>query len=88
MILIVFLIVTINCKKKSSKNDISKSKKEIVKRVGNKNTDKTFNLFLESFSKDSLFQISRIKFPFLEREWIDPEKGIKEKYINQYFVCF
>jgi hypothetical protein len=74
--LVLLLFIFINCKNNRSltnKNFKSNSENKIPK-----NIDDNFNLFLELFSKDSVSQISRVKFPFLQKEWIDPETGIVE----------
>lgn len=82
----LLMLVIINCKKNTElieKTDISKSKKEISVKETAKNIDENFNTFLEVFSKDSLFQISRVKYPLIQKEWIDPEKGTVEKLITK-----
>ena len=79
--LILLLTIVISCQKKSE--IIEKSEKEISEKVIKNNIDDNFNSFLEVFSKDSLFQISRVKFPFVQNEWIDPEKGTVKKLIDK-----
>ena len=64
---------------KQTKNDDSKNINKIdsLPRNLNQNTDvdKDFKTFIEYFSKDSLFQISRIEFPFKEiQTGIDDDK--------------
>lgn len=82
----LLMLVIINCKKNTElieKTDTSKSKKEISVKETPKNNDENFNTFLEVFSKDSLFQISRVKYLLIQKEWIDPEKGTVEKLITK-----
>ena len=47
------------------------------------NVDEDFSLFLKTFSRDSIFQVSRVKFPLLTNEWVDPETGMIEKLISK-----
>lgn len=87
----LLILVIINCKKNAElieKTDASKAKKEISIKETPKDIDENFNTFLEVFSKDSLFQISRVKYPLIQKEWIDPEKGTVEKLIpkNTYEI--
>jgi hypothetical protein len=89
--LTLLMLVIINCKKNDElieKTDTSKAKKEISIKETRKDIDANFSKFLEVFSKDSLFQISRVKYPLIQKEWIDPEKGTVEKLIakNNYEI--
>lgn len=81
--LTLLLIIVINCQKKSELIEKINSEREISKNVNKKNVDNNFNLFLQVFNKDSLFQISRVKFPFIQKEWIDPENGTLKKLIDK-----
>ena len=82
----LLMLVIINCKKNSElieKTNTSKVKKEISIKETPKDIDENFKTFLDVFSKDSLFQISRVKYPLIQKEWIDPEKGIVKKLITK-----
>lgn len=92
LLLISFLFV--NCKNEISKTDhakVEESKIESAKteKSSSKITDENFEAFLKDFSRDSLFQISRVKFPLKVKE-IDLESmeeinenksGFKERTI-------
>lgn len=47
------------------------------------NVDDDFSVFLSTFSRDSVFQLSRVQFPLMTREWIDPETGMVKKFIGK-----
>lgn len=97
LFLISFLFI--NCKNEISKNDNKKVEKPKIENIKTENqtskiTDENFEAFLNNFSRDSLFQISRVKFPLKVKE-IDLESmeeinenksGFKERTIlkSQY----
>lgn len=83
-IAILFLLAIITSCNKSA-NDNEQLERTTSTKEHSKNIDEDFNSFLEVFSKDSLFQISRVKFPFQQKEWIDPETGMVEKLIEKKF---
>jgi hypothetical protein len=47
------------------------------------NVDEYFSIFLKTFSRDSIFQVSRVKFPLYTKSWVDPENGTIEKLISK-----
>lgn len=94
LFLISFLFI--NCKNEISKNDNKKVEKPKIENIKTENqtskiTDENFEAFLNNFSRDSLFQISRVKFPLKVKE-IDLESmeeinenksGFKERTISK-----
>ncbi|MFH6997230.1 DUF4348 domain-containing protein [Flavobacterium sp. FlaQc-57] len=94
LLLLSFLFV--NCKNESIKPDnkrLEKPKVENIKikKPASKIADENFEDFLKDFSRDSLFQISRVKFPLKVKE-IDLESmeeikenksGFKERTISK-----
>lgn len=71
LFLISFLFI--NCKNEISKNDNKKVEKPKIENIkteksASKITDENFEDFLKDFSRDSIFQISRIKFPLKVKE--------------------
>lgn len=97
LLLISFLFI--NCKNEISKNDNKKVEKPKIENIKTeksapKITDENFEAFLKDFSRDSIFQINRVKFPLKVKE-IDLESmeeinenksGFKERTIlkSQY----
>ena len=87
LFLISFLFI--NCKNEISKNDNKKVEKSKIENQASKITDENFEDFLKDFSRDSIFQISRVKFPLKVKEIdlesmteIDENKsGLKERTI-------
>ena len=80
----LLIFVIIKCKNNTElieKTDTLNAEKEISVKETPKDVDEDFNTFLEVFSKDSLFQMSRVKYPLMQKEWIDPEKGTEVKLI-------
>ncbi|QYS89040.1 DUF4348 domain-containing protein [Flavobacterium davisii] len=51
--------------------------------TNSKSIDDDFKSFLDAFSKDSVFQVSRVTFPLVLEEWIDPETGTGKKLIDK-----
>lgn len=94
LLLLSFLFA--NCKNESIKPDNKKLEKPKVENIkiekpASKIADENFEDFLKDFSRDSLFQISRIKFPLKVKE-IDLESmeeikvnksGFKERTISK-----
>ena len=81
--LTLLMLVIINCKENTELTRKADTSKRISIKETPKDIDENFNTFLKVFSKDSLFQISRVKYPLIQKEWIDPEKGIIEKLITK-----
>lgn len=94
LLLISFLFI--NCKNESIKpnsKNTAKPKTESIKteKSASKIIDENFEAFLKDFSRDSIFQISRVKFPLKVKE-IDLESmeeikenksGFKERTISK-----
>lgn len=70
-ILFIIFIVFTSCKNNNQKIEIPK------------NVDDNFNIFLKYFSKDSIFQISRVNFPLKVKE-LDSDENFEtiEKNID------
>lgn len=86
-ILTIFLILILACKQSEKETQVGittdKSKSELnnqTKVIIPENVDSEFNLFLEFFSSDSTFQISRVNFP-LKVKHLDIENGILKNRI-------
>jgi Domain of unknown function (DUF4348) len=65
------VLTFLGCKQESQNVETEKStesKKEIAKYTIPDNVDDDFKVFLDYFSKDSVFQISRINFPLKVKE--------------------
>jgi hypothetical protein len=70
-ILIYVFLTSCNDNSTNSKSQLD-NKKEVVTLPSKETVDNNFNDFLEKFSTDSAFQISRTKFP-LKINWYDIE---------------
>ncbi|OWP82719.1 hypothetical protein BWK59_14365 [Flavobacterium davisii] len=84
--ILLLTILFISCKKETATIEAPKEVKEIQSAPINTNTktiDNDFKSFLEVFSKDSVFQVSRVTFPLVLEEWIDPETGTVKKLIDK-----
>lgn len=83
---VLLAILAINCKKQTTSIKAQKEIKTISStsiNANQKKIDDDFKSFLRVFSKDSLFQVSRVKFPLVLEEWIDPEKGTVKRLIDK-----
>ncbi|WP_444666809.1 DUF4348 domain-containing protein [Flavobacterium columnare] len=83
---VLLTILSISCKKETTTIEAPKEVKKIQPTPINANTksiDDDFKSFLEVFSKDSVFQLSRVTFPLVLEEWIDPETGTEKKLIDK-----
>lgn len=83
---VLLAILSISCKKETTTIEVSKEEKKIQPTPINTNTksiDDDFKSFLEVFSKDSVFQVSRVTFPLVLDEWIDPETGTVKKLMDK-----
>lgn len=83
---VLLAILSISCKKETTPIEASKEVRQIQPTSINANTksvDDDFKSFLETFSKDSIFQVSRVKFPLVLEEWIDPETGTEKKLMDK-----
>ncbi|WP_375605109.1 DUF4348 domain-containing protein [Flavobacterium davisii] len=84
--ILLLTILSISCKKETTTIEVPKVVKKMQPTSINANTksiDDDFKSFLEVFSKDSVFQVSRVTFPLVLEEWIDPETGTEKKLINK-----
>ncbi|RVU90273.1 DUF4348 domain-containing protein [Flavobacterium columnare] len=84
--ILLLTILSISCKKETTTIEAPKEAKKIQSAPINTNTksiDDDFKSFLDAFSKDSVFQVSRVTFPFVLEEWIDPETGTEKKLIDK-----
>lgn len=82
---VLFILLLTSCNQEKKTQTQTKEKVEISpdsKKIPS-NIDGDFSLFLERFSKDSVFQVSRVKFPLKTSVWEDPEVGMVEKLINK-----
>lgn len=85
---IVAILILFGCKPETKKTEPEKHlEKEKTQIQIPKNIDDDFKIFLDYFSKDSVFQVSRVNFPLIVTE-IDDENMLeaKEKIIqkNEY----
>lgn len=60
--IIIIGLIIISCKQEPNKNIKINEIEPIIKKIPN-NIDNDFNVFLKYFSKDSVFQVSRVIFP-------------------------
>jgi len=70
------------CDTKFDKDDFGIFHKQNIKLSIPKNVDSDFKLFLDFFNKDSIFQISRVKFPVKATEINYDDYETVEKVIN------
>jgi len=85
---IVTILILFGCKKEAKKTGSEKYLEKEKKQIQiPKNIDDDFKVFISYFSKDSVFQVSRVNFPLIVKE-IDDENMLesKEKIIkkNEY----
>lgn len=80
-ITIVFLFF--NCSDKSS----IKVKEKTDTIAFENQLDENFSTFLEKFSKDSLFQISRVSFPMVVEELDDNYKSTNRTVFKKDYLC-
>ena len=82
--ILICLIFLTNCNQENKKQNQDKHKETILQETKiPSNVDEDFSLFLKTFSRDSIFQVSRVKFPLVIKEWGDPETGMIEKTISK-----
>ena len=89
-ILFLFLpFLFINCKNENTKTNTVKpvsKEQEILKeeKQETKIADEDFETFLKEFSQDSIFQMSRVKFPLKVNEIdFESESGTKENIVSK-----
>jgi len=73
----IYITLFISCSQNQKPNTIKENvtvTKEIRKIASN--VDDNFTTFLQTFSQDSIFQITRVKFPLKTTQWEDPETGV------------
>lgn len=92
LILIAIICVFSTCKESKSEDVISRTDKleyeETPKRIIPKNVDSKFIDFLRYFSKDSVFQITRIDFPIKVKQLdiYELELSDKDILISDYWI--
>ena len=67
--LLILTFILIGCGSNQIKFKVDKPTVDTATKLTPVNLDDDFNVFIQYFSKDSLFQISRIDFPFTIREY-------------------